>query len=102
MIKDFTWCVSIPQLGAALSHLVLWTTVAIWTSPVLGQSPVSSEIVTEKDITITLPVFIISLISTIGSTWTIAILHIKRSSEVQELKKEVKRLSAIINKMDNI
>lgn len=76
------------KLATLASHTCMWVSTAV----------IESKATCEDDIYITLPVFIISLIATVGFTWTIAKYDNARKRQIDELKQACKELKEQIEK----
>jgi hypothetical protein len=79
------------QVMSVVSLVVLWSV-----TPVLAQSVQHPMNVPQETITISLPIYIISLLSTAAFTWTVAKYQSSRDQQVQELRQQVQMLTQIL------
>lgn len=74
------------KMMGVLANITQWISGGILASAPSGG-------VTEEEIMISLPVFIISVISTAAFVWTICRYDLKRASEIAELRKECETMT---------
>jgi hypothetical protein len=87
---------------SVVSLVIFWSV-----TPILAQSVQSPMTVPQETITISLPIYIISLLSTAAFTWTVAKYQSSRDQQVQELRQQVQMLTQILkshapDKLDDI
>tara|TARA_Y100001938_G_C8083082_1_gene430317 strand:+ start:1823 stop:2119 length:297 start_codon:yes stop_codon:yes gene_type:complete len=79
------------KLGAVASNTIMWISGTAFSSQVEKLASIA-EMTTEKDLYISLPVFIISLIASVGFTWTVARYDSNQRRMADEARDHMERL----------
>lgn len=85
--------VGIARVGAVVSGCAMWIAAGVTASAVgMVSGADSASTVSHEQVTIGLPVFIVSIISTAIFTWTIARYDMARNVRIRAMEKRLDRL----------
>ena len=79
------------KLGAVMSNTIMWISGTAFGSQVDSLTSIA-ELTTEKDLYISLPVFVVSLIASVGFTWTVARYDANQRRMADEARDHMERL----------